>query len=115
MYVGPSTCNPVTSPPLACTEMNLTFYDVLKLRKAIKFKKYFDQECYVPCFATFFSPVISPQVPQPPHPPLTKLQGRMGQIYNWYSAKKKTTWFIGVEVEQETSAPPSKKKSWIRP
>ena len=24
-------------------------------------------------------------------------------------------WFIGVEVEQETSAPPSKKKSWIRP
>ena len=26
-------------------------------------------------------------------------------------------WFIGVEVEQETSAPPhkKKKKSWIRP
>ena len=24
---------------------------------------------------------------------------------NWYSAKKKTMWFIGVEVEQETSAP----------
>ena len=25
-------------------------------------------------------------------------------------------WFIGVEVEQETSAPPHKKKnSWIRP
>ena len=24
-------------------------------------------------------------------------------------------WFIGVEVEQETSAPPRKKKSWIRP
>ena len=23
-------------------------------------------------------------------------------------------WFIGVEVEQETSAPPPKKKSWIR-
>ena len=23
--------------------------------------------------------------------------------------------FIGVEVEQETSAPPPKKKSWIRP
>ena len=23
-------------------------------------------------------------------------------------------WFIGVEVEQETSAPPLKKKSWIR-
>ena len=28
--------------------------------------------------------------------------------YNWYSAKK-TMWFIGVEVEQETSAPPPKK------
>ena len=24
-------------------------------------------------------------------------------------------WFIGLEVEQETSAPPAKKKSWIRP
>ena len=24
-------------------------------------------------------------------------------------------WFIGVEVEQETSAPPLKKNSWIRP
>ena len=24
-------------------------------------------------------------------------------------------WFLGVEVEQETSAPPPKKKSWIRP
>ena len=28
--------------------------------------------------------------------------------------KKKTMWFIGVEVEQEASAPPPK-KSWIRP
>ena len=30
---------------------------------------------------------------------------------NWYSAKKKKTtmWFIGVEVEQETSVPPPKK------
>ena len=28
---------------------------------------------------------------------------------------KKTMWFIGVEVEQETSAPPPKKKFWIRP
>ena len=28
--------------------------------------------------------------------------------------QKKTMWFIGVEVEQETSAPPPKKKSWIR-
>ena len=24
-------------------------------------------------------------------------------------------WFIGVEVEQETSAPPPKKKNWIHP
>ena len=29
--------------------------------------------------------------------------------------KKKTMWFIGVELEQETSPPPPKKKSWIRP
>ena len=29
--------------------------------------------------------------------------------------KRKTMWFIGVEVEQETSALPPKKKSWIRP
>ena len=29
--------------------------------------------------------------------------------------KNKTMWFIGVEVDQETSAPPPKKKSWIRP
>ena len=89
MYVGPSTCNPVTSPPLACTEMNLTFYDVLKLRKAIKFKKYFDQECYVPCFATFFSPVTSPQVPQPPHPPLQSCRGGWGRSTTGILQKKK--------------------------
>ena len=30
--------------------------------------------------------------------------------------QKETMWFIGVEVEEETSAPsPKKKKSWIRP
>ena len=29
--------------------------------------------------------------------------------------KKKNMWFFGVEVEQETSAPPPKKQSWIRP
>ena len=29
--------------------------------------------------------------------------------------KQKTMWSIGVEVEQDTSAPPPKKKSWIRP
>ena len=29
--------------------------------------------------------------------------------------QKKTMWFIGVKVEQVTSAPPPKKKLWIRP
>ena len=29
--------------------------------------------------------------------------------------EKKTMWFIGAEVEQETSAPPPEKKAWIRP
>ena len=38
---------------------------------------------------------------------LVKLTKRY-KIY-WYSAKKKTMYFIGVEVEQETSAPPPKK------
>ena len=35
--------------------------------------------------------------------------------YNWYSAKKKTMWFIGVEVEQEMSAPPPKKNPGSAP
>ena len=36
------------------------FYDLLKPKKASKFKKYFDQYCYVACFAMlFFSLVIS--------------------------------------------------------
>ena len=35
--------------------------------------------------------------------------------YNWYSAKKKTMWFIGVEIEQETSAPPPKKNPGSAP
>ena len=34
--------------------------------------------------------------------------------YNWYS-EKKTMWFIGVEVEQETSAPPPKKNPGSAP
>ena len=38
-----------------------------------------------------------------------------GFLIQLVSAKKKTMWFIGVDVEQETSAPPPKKKSWIRP
>ena len=32
-----------------------------------------------------------------------------------FCQKKKTMWFVGVEVEQETSAPPPKKRSWIHP
>ena len=36
-------------------------------------------------------------------------------ILNWYYAKKKTMWFIGVEVEQETSAPPPKKNPGSTP
>ena len=35
-------------------------------------------------------------------------------ILNWYHAKK-TMWFIGVEVEQETSAPPPKKNPGSTP
>ena len=35
---------------------------------------------------------------------------------NWYSAKKKKTmWFIGVEVEQETSVPPPEKNPGSAP
>ena len=45
--------------PLACIEMNSTVYDILKLKKAIKFKKYFDQQRVCSLFwNTFFSPVI---------------------------------------------------------
>ena len=45
--------------PLACIEMNSTVYDILKLKKAIKFKKYFDQQRLCSLFwNTFFSPVI---------------------------------------------------------
>ena len=40
------------SPTLACIEMNSTFDDVLKLKKAIECKMYFDQHCYVTCFET---------------------------------------------------------------
>ena len=31
---------PDISPPLACLEMNSIFYDILKLKKLSKFKKY---------------------------------------------------------------------------
>ena len=45
------------SPPLACIEINSTFYDVLKLEKekqTTKFIKYFDQHCFVAWFETLF-------------------------------------------------------------
>ena len=41
----------------------------------------------------------------PPSPEMTC--GFLTQLV--FCKKKKTMWFIGVEVEQETSAPPSKK------
>ena len=34
--------------------MNSTFYDVLKLKKAIQFKEDFDWDCYVAGFETLF-------------------------------------------------------------
>ena len=51
-YKLPPPPPPNISTPLDCIEMNSTFYDVLKLKKAIKFQKYFDQHCYVACFET---------------------------------------------------------------
>ena len=42
--------------------------------------------------------------PPPPPPEMT-----CGFLIQLVFCKKKTMWFIGVEVEQETSAPPPKK------
>ena len=50
--------------------------------------------------------------PLPPPPEMTC--GFLIQLVLVF-CKKKAMWFIGVEVEQETSAPPPKKNSWIRP
>ena len=50
---------------------------------------------------------------QPPPPSPTEMT--CGFLIQLVFCQKKTMWFIGVEVEQETSAPPPKKKSWIRP
>ena len=49
-------------------------------------------------------------LPPPPTPEMT-----CGSLKQLVFCKKKTMWFIGAEVEQETSAPRPKKKSWIRP
>ena len=48
--------------------------------------------------------------PPPPPPEMT-----CGFLIQLVFCKKKNMWIIGVEVKQETSAPPPKKKSWIRP
>ena len=49
--------------------------------------------------------------PPPPHPrDDLRFSNTTGVLQ-----KKKTMWFIGVEVEQETSAPPSIKKTWDPP
>ena len=50
------------------------------------------------------------------HTPSPPLRWPAVFYYNWYPAKKKKTmWFIGVEVEQETSAPPPKKNPGSAP
>ena len=46
------------------------------------------------------------------HPPPEMTCGFLIQLL---FCKKKTIWFIGVEVEQETSAPPPKKKPGSAP
>ena len=57
--------------PLACSEMYLIFYDILKLQKAGKFlKKYFDQHCSVACIEMLYfirlqAPPLTPQVFKP--------------------------------------------------
>ena len=51
-----------------------------------------------------------------PPPPLPAPEMTCGFLIQLVFCKiKKNMWFIGVEIEQETSAPPPKKKSWIRP
>ena len=48
----------------------------------------------------------------PPSPPPEMTYGFLIQLV---FCKKKTMWFIGVEVEQETSAPPPKKNPGSAP
>ena len=55
--------------------MNSIFYDVLKLKKAGKFKRYFNQHRYIDCFETHFlvqlyCHVGSPDMNPPPPSPL---------------------------------------------
>ena len=51
--------------------------------------------------------------PSPPPPPVMTCGFLIQLVLVFW--KKKAMWFIGVQVEQETSAPPPKKNSWIRP
>ena len=71
-FIGSSTSkkqkkkiHPPPLPPPACIEKNSTSYEVWKLKKAIKFKKYFGQRCYVAWCETLFLDrfVISPTPP----------------------------------------------------
>ena len=47
--------------------------------------------------------------------PLPPLEMTCGFVIQLVFCKKKTMWFIGVEVEQETSAPPPKKNPGSAP
>ena len=55
--IGPSAGNQKNTsgfkPPLACIAMKSIFYDLLKLKRACKFKKYINRHCYVACFEMF--------------------------------------------------------------
>ena len=51
----------------------------------------------------------------PPHPPSEMTCGFLIQLVFCKKKKKETIWFIGVEVEQETSAPPPKKNPGSAP
>ena len=51
------------------------------------------------------------RTPPPPLPP----EMTCGFLIQLVFYKKKTMWFIGVEVEQETSAPPPKKNPGSAP
>ena len=53
--------SPDEGPPIPCTEMSSILYNVLKLKKASKFKTYFYHHCYIACFEMGLeSPVMNP-------------------------------------------------------
>ena len=53
--------------------------------------------------------------PPPPPPPPPPNEMTCGFLIQLVFCKKKAMWFIGVEVEQETSAPPPKKNPGSAP